>query len=186
MKKFRWLTVLAVALALSGVLGLRAQEPQKPADDAAKIVEAMHLIQSQPLYDYVKELVSEKYGGRLTGTKDFEACVSWVESLLKGWGIEPGGENGTYRQLFPNPYTTVSPGGACEMSLPAGKGGVVKKSYQYEDEFMPGGTTGTGEVTAEVVYVGYGVTAPELGYDDYKGVDVKIRRCRSFSSIPRC
>ena len=38
---------------------------------------------------------------------------------------------------------------------------------------MPGGTSGTGEVTAEVVYAGYGVTAPELGYDDYKGVDVK-------------
>ncbi len=59
------------------------------------------------------------------------------------------------------------------MSIPAGKGGVIKKSYQYEDEFMPGGTSGSGEVTAEVVYVGYGITAPELGYDDYKGVDVK-------------
>jgi hypothetical protein len=58
------------------------------------------------------------------------------------------------------------------MHLPV-KGGEVKKYYRYEDEFIPGGTSGSGEVTAEVVYVGYGVTAPELGYDDYAGVDVR-------------
>ncbi len=171
----RFLTAVMLALALAGT-GLLSQAPRQtaaPQTDEAKILEAMHLIQSQPLYNYVAELVSEKYGGRLTGTKDYEACVEWVESLLKGWGIEPGGENGTYRQLFPNPYTIVLPGGVCEMLVPAGKGGVVKKSYRYEDEFIPGGTSGSGEVTAEVVYVGYGITAPELGYDDYKGVDVK-------------
>ncbi len=144
----------------------------------------MHLIQSQPLYNYVAELVSEKYGGRLTGTKEYEACVEWVESLLKGWGIEPGGENGTYRQLFPNPYTIVHKGGVCEMLIPAGKGGVVRKSYKYEDEFIPGGTSGSGEVTAEVVYAGYGITAPELGYDDYKGVDVKGKIVLLESEVP--
>jgi len=176
MKFSRRLVPILLAAVLAAGLPLSAQTGQPAAaaaPDEAKLLEAMHLIQSQPLYNYVAELVSEKYGGRLTGTKEFGACVDWIESLLKGWGIEPGGENGTYRQLFPNPYTTVFPGGVCEMSIPIGKGGVVKKSYQYEDEFMPGGTTGSGMVTAEVVYVGYGITAPELGYDDYKGVDVK-------------
>jgi hypothetical protein len=146
----RSLTVLALGLALSG-LGLTAQPGRQappPATDEAKILEAMHLIQSQTLYNDVQELVSEKYGGRLTGTKEYEACVGWIESLLKGWGVQPGGDGGTYRQLFPNPYTIVSPGGVCEMIIPVGKGGVVKKAYQYEDEFMPGGTTGSGEVTA--------------------------------------
>ncbi len=171
----RFIPVLLVVAAVAG-LGVKAQPGRPtvaPATDEAKILAAMHLIQSQPLYNYVAELVSEKYGGRLTGTREYEACVAWVESLLKGWGVQPGGDNGTYRQLFPNPYTIVFPGGVCEMLVPAGKGGVVKKSYTYEDEFIPGGTSGSGEVTAEVVYVGYGITAPELGYDDYKGVDVK-------------
>jgi hypothetical protein len=167
----------AVLIVLAAAGLARPAQPGRqaaaPATDEAKIIEAMHLIQSKPLTDYVKELISEKYGGRLTGTKEYEACVEWVESLLRGWGVEPGGENGTYRQLFPNPNTIVLPGGVCEMSIPVGKGGIIKKSYVYEDEFMPGGTSGSGRVTAEVVYVGYGVTAPELGYDDYKGVDVK-------------
>ena len=179
---FALIAVLALAAA-----GLQAQ-PVRPAaappTEEAKLLAAMHLIQSQPLYNYVAELVSEKYGGRLTGTKEYEACVAWVESLLKGWGVQPGGENGTYRQLFPNPYTVVFPGGVCEMSIPAGKDGVIKKSYQYEDEFIPGGTTGTGKVTAEVVYVGYGITAPELGYDDYKGVDVKGKIVLMESEVP--
>ena len=171
----RLIPATALVLLITG-LGLHAQPARQaapPATDEARLLEAMHLIQSQPLYDYVKELVSEKYGGRLTGTKEYEACVAWVESLLKGWGVQPGGDNGTYRQLFPNPYTIVFPGGVCEMHVPAGKGGVIRKPYTYEDEFIPGGTSGSGEVTAEVVYVGYGITAPELGYDDYKGVDVK-------------
>jgi len=176
--------LLVLAFTGAGLLAQPARQAAPPATDEAKLLEAMHLIQSQPLYHYVAELVSEKYGGRLTGTQEYEACVEWVESLLKGWGVEPGGENGTYRQLFPNPYTTVFPGGVCEMHVPAGKGGVVKKSYAYEDEFIPGGTTGTGEVTAEVVYVGYGITAPELGYDDYKGVDVKGKIVLMESEVP--
>ena len=172
MKKFRILAALAVLLALSGTLSLGAQEAQKPADDQWKIVDAMHLISSNTLYDYVKELVSDKFGGRLTGTKEYEACAAWVESLLKAWGVQPAGDNGTYRQKFPNPFTQVFPGGVCVMQIPV-KNGVINKSYRYEDEFIPGGTSGSGEVTAEVVYVGYGITAPELGYDDYKGVDVQ-------------
>lgn len=164
---------LAVILLLSfGAAAAVAQAPTAPTEEQ-KVLEAMHLISSHTLYDYVREMVSEKYGGRLTGTKEYEACVAWVESLLRSWGVQPGGENGTYRQLYPSPYTIVFPGGVCVMQVPAGKGGVIKKTYKYEDEFIPGGTSGTGEVTAEVVYVGYGITAPELGYDDYMGVDVK-------------
>ncbi len=186
--KFSRRSVLSVvftfALTVAGLTAQAARQSAARQTDEARILEAMHLIQSQPLFNYVAELVSEKYGGRLTGTKEYEACVAWVESLLEGWGIEPGGENGTYRQLFPNPYTTVFPGGVCEMLVPAGKGGVVRKSYKYEDEFIPGGTSGSGEVTAEVVYVGYGITAPEIGYDDYKGVDVKGKIVLLESEVP--
>ncbi|HYA48268.1 MAG TPA: M28 family peptidase [Burkholderiales bacterium] len=172
MKRLRVWTILAVLLAFTGVFALPAQEAQKAPDDQDKLVDAMHLISSNVLYDYVKELTSDKFGGRLTGTKEFEACAGWVESLLKKWGVQPAGDDGTFREHFPNPYTVVFPGGECVLQVPV-KDGVVRKSYKYEDEFIPGGTSGSGEVTAEVVYVGYGITAPELGYDDYKGVDVK-------------
>ena len=163
--------VFILNISMAPAQGQRGQAAA-PQTDEQKLLTAMHLIESQTLYDYVKEMVSEKYGGRLTGTPEYNACAEWVISLLKNWGVQPAGDKGTYLQAYPNPYTLVFKGGLLTMTIPV-KDGAVKKSYKYEDEFLPGGTSGSGEVTAEVVYVGYGVTAPELAYDDYAGVDVK-------------
>ncbi len=49
----------------------------------------------------------------------------------------------------------------------------ISKTYPWADGWFAGGMTSNGEVTADVVYAGFGVTAPELGYDDYKDIDVK-------------
>jgi hypothetical protein len=150
-----------------------AQQAQTaPSTDEQKILDSLHTISSHTLYGYVQELVAEKYGGRLTGTKEYNACVEWVASLLKEWGIRPAGDGGAYLQAFPNPYTLVFPGCEAYLHIPV-NGAEVRKYYRYEDEFIPGGTSGSGEVAAEVIYAGYGVTAPELGYDDYAGVNVK-------------
>ncbi len=157
-----WLVVSAGAVS---------QSTSEPSRDDREILNALHTISSQALFGYVKELVSEKYGGRLTGTPEYDACADWIASLLRQWRIQPGGDDGSYKQSFPNPYTLDFPGGEVYLRLPV-NGAEIRKYYHYEDEFIPGGTSGSGEVTAEAVYVGYGVTAPELGYDDYAGVDV--------------
>ncbi len=52
-------------------------------------------------------------------------------------------------------------------------GSSPKKSYESEKDFFAGSTSGSGEVSAEVIYVGYGISAPELGFDEYAGMDVK-------------
>jgi hypothetical protein len=157
--------------------------PAAPQTDEQKILEAMHLISSETLFGYVRELCSEKYAGRLTGTPEYDACAAWVASKLKSWGVQPAGDRGTYLQSFPNPYSLVFNGGFLVLDIPV-KDGIIKKSYQYESEFIPGGTTDSGEVTAEVIFVGYGITAPELGYDDYAGVDVKGKIVLMDPEIP--
>jgi hypothetical protein len=182
----RAIPVLLLALVLAG-MGLTSQPPgpQTQAADEAKILQAMHGISSHVLLDHVTELVSEKYGGRLTGTPGYDAAAEWAAGLMRSWGLKPGGDDGTFFQSFPNPYTLVLED--CEVSLhipQAGGQDVIKKYYLFEDEFIPGGTSGTGEVTAEVVYVGYGITAPELGFDEYKGVDVKGKIVLMESEVP--
>lgn len=142
------------------------------SSDELKILKAMHGISSHKLAEYVRELTSEKYGGRLTGTAEYKACAEWLANLLKSWGLSPGGENGSFFQTYPLLYTLVYPGGELILHLPVGKE-IIKKYYHYESEFIPGATSASGEVTAEVIYVGYGITAPELGYDDYASVDVR-------------
>ncbi len=151
---------------------LPAQAPAVKPTAQEKFLQSFHSISSHKLLAYVQQLSSEKYGGRLTGTEQFNACARWVASLLKEWGIAPAGDDDSYLQSFPNPYTLVFKGCQVCLNLPY-KGEVVKKYYHYFDEFIPGSTSGSGEVTAEVIYVGYGITASKLGYDDYKGVDVE-------------
>ena len=75
-------------------------------------------------------------------------------------------------QEFPHQYTEVYPGSEVNLHLKNGDQEIVK-NYNYFLEFMPGSTSDSGEITAEVIYAGYGITAPELDYDDYAGIDVK-------------
>ncbi len=168
---------------LSSFLFLSAQEKPVKAADEGKLLESLHSISSHQLLDYVKELASEKYGGRLTGTEEYKACAEWVASLFKKWGIAPAGDKGSYFQEFPIPYTLVFKGCQATLHIPY-KDSLIMKQYRYEDEFIPGSTSASGEVTAEVVYVGYGVTAPELNYDDYKGVDVREKIVLMEREVP--
>lgn len=153
-------------------LPLFSQSDKPTITPEEKLLAAMHDISSHTLFDYVKELCSEKYGGRLTGTAGYDASAQWVAALLEKWEIQPAGDKNTYFQNFPNPYTLVLPGSHVILHIPYKKNTIIEKHYQYETEFLPGSTSDTGEIKAEVVYVGYGITAPELNYDDYKGVNV--------------
>lgn len=167
---------LSVVLLLPLLLGAQAaaQRPASaPQTAEAKVLAAMHGISSHTILDWVKEMAADKYEGRLTGTPGYDASAAWAADLLKAWGFRPAGDAGTYYQKFPNPYTLVRPGAELTLHIPAAGGGEIVKRYAFEDEYYPGSTSDSLSATAEVVYVGFGITAPELGYDDYQGVDVK-------------
>ncbi|MDI6844718.1 MAG: M28 family peptidase [Candidatus Saccharicenans sp.] len=179
--------LLSVILILPVCLPLSAQTAQ--TEESQKLLRVFHKISSNTLIEYVRELTSEKYAGRLTGTTGYNLAADWVISRLKEWGVEPAADHGSYLQAFSNPYTLILDRGEVSMHLTVGKAGsrpeaVVKKYYRYEDEYFPGGTSDSGEVTADVVYVGYGITAPELGYDDYQGVDVRGKIVLMENEVP--
>jgi hypothetical protein len=138
-----------------------------------KLLKQFHTITSEEMMSWVQKICSPEYNGRLTGTPEFQACAAWVADQLKEWGIKPGGDNGGYFQWFDHPYTVVNDIGSLSLNLLQPDGSIIKKNYNYPGDFYPGMNSGTGEITAEVVFVGYGVSAPELNYDDYKGIDVK-------------
>ena len=160
-------------LVVPWTLYSQGEETKPVLTGEEKILDAMHGISSHTIMAHVNELCAEKYGGRLTGTPGYDASAQWLASMLKKWGVKPGGDNGTYFQKFPNPYTLVLESGSIQLHIPFKKNTVIRKSYEYQNDFFPGSTSGSGEVEAEVVYVGYGITAPELGYDEYKGLDVR-------------
>ena len=142
-------------------------------DFESKLLKQFHTIRSEEMMTWIEKLCSSEFNGRLTGTPEFIASAEWVAGKLKEWGIKPAGDNGNYFQWFDFPYTAVNDIGSLTLNLIQADGSVIKKNYTYPDDYYPGMNSGNGEITAEVVFVGYGVTAPELNYDDYKGIDVK-------------
>jgi hypothetical protein len=103
------------------------------------------------------ELCSPKYNGRLAGTPEYTASAKLVAGLLSGWGVKPAGDNGSFYQWFDHPYTVVNNIGALQLHLPQKDGTEVLKSYKTPEEYCPGMNSGGGEITADVVFMGYGV-----------------------------
>jgi len=163
----RYLLLFSIAL-LTVNLQVTAQDSYE-----TKLLSTFHTITSEEMMSWIEKLCSPEFNGRLTGTPEYIASAEWVADRLKEWKIKPAGDQGTYFQWFAAPYTVVNDPGYLTLNIPQPDKKIIKKSYSYPDEYYPGMNSGNGEITAEVVFVGYGVTAPELNYDDYKGIDAK-------------
>ena len=164
------LLLFIVALLLVLSCGVAVKEEAVQRDEAR--LQIISSISAQKVLDYVRHLSSDEYAGRLTGTPEYRACARWVASLFEKWGLRPAGDDNTYLQSYPNPYTRVFVGGELSYNYKS-KGIWKKKTYVYEKEYYPGSQSSDGELTVEVVYAGYGIRAPELDYNDYAGVNVR-------------
>jgi len=165
---FFFLVLFSGVFLINGIIR-GAEEPTAKE----RLLQGMHSISSHDLFQYVDDLCAERFGGRLTGTDTYNASAAWTAEKLTQWGVKPAGDNGTFFQDFPNPYTLVLDAGVLTLHIPQAKKSTLYKEYTYQTDYLPGSTSGSGKVTAEVIYVGYGITAPELGFDEYKGLDVK-------------
>ena len=164
--------ISALIIALSALLSFSINTCAQDNTEI-KILDQFHKITSEEMMTWVEKLCSPEFNGRLTGTPGYAASAEWIAGKLKEWGVKPAGDNGSYFQWFNSPYTVVNDIGSLSMKISMPDGSAITKNYTYPDEYYPGMNSGNGEITAEVVFVGFGVTAPELDYDDYKGIDVK-------------
>lgn len=139
----------------------------------AKLMKEYHRISDNEIYGWVEKMCAPEFKGRLTGTDEYIAAAEWLAGQLSEWGVKPGGDNGTYFQWFDRPWVEVKDKGELKLLIPEKNGKTIYKEYAFPGEQIVGMATGSGEITADVVFAGYGITAPELGYDDYSNIDVK-------------
>lgn len=172
MKKTLLLTALFVI-----AIGATAQQQARTSTPEDLYLDAMHrYITSEKLFKYVEELSDSTLQGRLVGTQGMAKAANIVQGYYANFGLLPALPNARYIQEYPNPVTEIHYGSSMSIFFPmsVGKETIwIEKSYPWADRWFAGNYSGNGDVTAEVVYAGFGVTAPELGYDDYKGIDVK-------------
>lgn len=163
---------LILVFVISLMSAFASQAPAQQTDEQL-LLKYFHSVSSEEIAGWMTEICSPKYNGRLAGTPEYMASAQWVADKLQEWGVRPAGDNGSYFQWFDHPYTVVNEIGSLQLHIPQKDGTTIKKGYTAPADFYPGMNSGSGEVTAEVVWVGYGTTAPELNYDDYKNVDVR-------------
>ncbi len=124
---------------------------------------------AQRFLDDVRWLADDAREGRGIGTKGLDEARRWLETRFREVGLAPAGENGTYFESFEVPVAVeVLPGTTVTVD-----GRPVPRDAFQPASFSGAGATGT--VDGEVVAAGYGITAADLGVDDYKGLDVQGR-----------
>jgi Zn-dependent M28 family amino/carboxypeptidase len=129
-------------------------------------------ISAERMLGNIKILSSDEFEGRAPASKGEELSTQFIEKQFKTIGLEPGNPNGTYFQNVPMVGITADPAAELVFADPAnGK----QMTLKYADEFVAWTKheEPTVSMDADMVFVGYGVVAPEYKWDDYKGADVK-------------
>jgi Zn-dependent M28 family amino/carboxypeptidase len=137
--------------------------PPPPADEPPDL-------SAQRLLDDIEVLASDEYRGRAPGSPGEEKTVAYLETKFREMGLAPGNPDGTYVQNVPLVGITATEDSRVSL-LRAGKAEPLVSGMDYvawtkrvvEDVAVEG----------ELVFVGYGVVAPEYQWDDYKDVDLR-------------
>lgn len=127
-------------------------------------------------------LASDDCEGRGVETKGIDKAAAYIAETFKKAGLKPAGENDSYFQPF-NMYGTSKLEGNNVLLLTGPQG--QKIELELHKQFRPLGLSGAGKATAPVVFAGYGAKAKEIGYDDFKDVDVAGKVVVILRKTPR-
>jgi Zn-dependent M28 family amino/carboxypeptidase len=140
------------------------------ADLDDKLKPGLDAITPDGMLAHIKTLASDELEGRAPGSKGEELSIKYISDQFKSIGLKPGGPDATYFQEVPlagitsNPHMTFTVAGKPPMEL------------KFPDDFVASSARLQNEIkidNSDVVFVGYGVVAPEYGWDDYKDVDLR-------------
>ena len=116
-------------------------------------------------------LAGDAMRGRLTDTEENRATADFIRSRFERMGLKPAAPNGSYFETYNLMTATLAPDEAANALEIAGADGLVRRLREGQ-EFYPHRFSASGVAAAPVVFAGFGISAPHLGYDDYRG-DVK-------------
>ena len=140
------------------------------ASPAAAATDAVpHVVTEAGLLAHIKTLASDAYEGRAPGTAGEAKTIAYIEREFRKLGLKPGNPDGSYLQTVPMRGMQATP--AFSYTL-----GGKRTALRFPDDYVAHSSGPAAEVSlkrSELVFVGYGVIAPEYGWDDYKGVDVR-------------
>jgi Zn-dependent M28 family amino/carboxypeptidase len=157
--------LLCALVALSGCATADAAKPARPVTTAAAPAVPVPLMR-----EVIARLASDEFEGRGPSTPAEDRTVTEVISRFQAAGLKPG-NNGKWLQEVPT--VDIAATGVSPLTV---TGGAKSMRFAYGADFVAGSyrvVPQTSIADSEMVFVGYGIVAPELGWNDYTGVDMK-------------
>jgi hypothetical protein len=161
---------LAYSLHVRIALGILLCIPATVHAKGLEPSEAMRQISPNAIRAHMAFLSDDLLEGRGTGTRGYDIAAHYVATQYAALGLEPAGEAGSYFQ--PVPFRRADLIESAASAVLRGPGGTKKLAYGTDFIFSKDPVHEETRLEAPLVYVGYGVTAPEFNYDDYAGIDV--------------
>jgi hypothetical protein len=156
-------------------LALALATPRLGAGEA----ESSAAITSAELLGHVRRLASDAWEGRGSGTAGEREATRYIADHFARLGLEPAGEQKSFFQTVRMPgRIEVDP--SCRFEVAGAEG----PPLAVNEDWRPFSLSISGEVEGDVVFAGYGITAPALAYDDYDGLDVKGKIVVVFRHLP--
>ena len=167
------LVVLSVVVMIYGVWAQSARRAAAASSVhfAPAAVAAFQKIDAERIRAHVIFLSHDLLEGRGTGQRGGDIAAQYIATQFALYGLKPAGDNGSYMQKVPMVGVTRAAETTFSLVPASGSPRELKPLTEYvaSDETQQPDST----VNADIVFVGYGVEAPEYKWDDYKGVDVK-------------
>src|SRR6266403_147700 len=168
--------LLLFMMALVGVSFAAQKNAAESTGDAAAVIDP------EKIRAHVKFLASDLLEGRGTGQRGGDIAAEYIATQFEIYGLKPGAENGSYFQDVPMVGVKTLPDTSFKL-VPANGEAFALKNL---DDFVTNNEsqTETADFDAPIVFIGYGITAPEYRWDDYKGVDLKGKVALLFVNEP--
>ncbi len=151
--------VTAVLCAISGC----SHAPSVPD-------KALNSFSGERILAHIRTLSSDEFEGRGPGSRGEQLTIRYLEDQFRSAGLEPGNPDGTYLQNVP--LVAITPDNGIHLNL-SGHGKTLEPKFRDDFVAWSKRVTETSSVDAEMIFLGYGVQAPEFQWDDFKDVDVK-------------
>jgi hypothetical protein len=168
---------------LAGLLLAAPAFAQTPLVVPAPLSQALEQVKPADLKAHVAYLADDKLLGRLPGTPGYQLAVDYVTAQLKALGVQPAGEKGSYTQTVRLRRAFVQPGAS--FRLEAGKAAPMPFTAGQDYVLYPNPASASVDLRASLAFAGYGISAPELNYDDYEGLDVQGKLVVIVRGAPR-
>ncbi len=157
-----------------------AEQPLKQSQNDLKL--ALRVITIERLQEHLNYLADDALNGRMTGTTAYEKAATYVAEQFAAIGLRPGGDDAGWFQQVPLHANRIDIDSA---TFTLHKDGVAS-ALTWKEQFVMSGDAVRAKtaVTAEVIFAGYGIHAPEMGYSDFDGFDLEGKIVAIFGGAP--